>query len=163
MFHYIKLAIPLGVACILTSCATAHREVNSQSTQISGNGYVLVTIRSDMQGVLPLKPDSFWGVPAFLTLVSDKSYLLQMKAGGYSFGGLTVGTSIGWGTYSNVPFTVAPGKVVYLGEHRLQRTSGSTYSWEVRDALDEAIRALPTDSAKEIAGLPIERAVPSKK
>jgi hypothetical protein len=127
-------------------------------------GYVLITIKSDLGGILPIKPDSFWGAPQFLPLVPERHYLLGFKPGGYSFGGLVAsgngGWQLGWSTFNKAPFKVQAGKVVYLGEHAFSRTSGDTYSWHVSDTLSQTLAGLNAKQQQLIEGLPIEKEIP---
>ncbi len=141
----------------------ASQSVGAGESSTGKWGYVLITIKSDLRGVLPIKPNSFWGSPQFLQLVPERHYLLGIKPGGYSFGGLTVfggGWQLGWGTFNKAPFTVQAGKVVYLGEHTFSRTSGDTYSWHVSDTLSETLAGLNPKQQKLIEGLPIEKEIP---
>jgi len=124
-------------------------------------GYVLVSIDSDFGGVLPIKPDSFWGAPSFLGLAPNKTYLLQLRSGGYSFGAIgTTRILIGWGTYGIAPFSVQPGKVVYLGKYTFRMVGTRKYSLYVKDSLPESLRDLDEAARGEITGLPIEHDVP---
>lgn len=144
----------------LFGCA-AHRLAGT-GEPTSNNGYALITIKSNMSGILPFNPDDFWGMPLILELAPEKTYLVQMKSGVYKLGTIASGMSVGWGTFNKMPFTIAPGKVVYLGEHIFMRGSGMKYSWAVVDALDKSLASLSPAEIKEISGLPVERALPKK-
>jgi hypothetical protein len=128
-------------------------------------GYVLITIKSNMRGTLPLKPDSFWGSPHFVPLSPAHDYLLGIPPGGYAFGGLVVtsgpGPKLGMGIFDKAHFTVQIGKVIYLGENRFTRDSAAKFSWDVSDSLPEALAGLNAQENALIAGLPVEKAIPA--
>jgi hypothetical protein len=137
--------------------------VNSTAEGAPANrGYVLITVQSDMSGTLPLKPDSFWSGPVFAPFTPNKTYLFKMRPGGYSFGGIVSGMKLGWSTFNQVPFTVKPDTVTYVGTHEFMRTSSRTYSWQVKDTLEQSLAGLDAGSRQAIEGLPIEKSIPSK-
>ena len=163
MLAKIRTTLSLLILTVLVGCAAPHRVVGNGSAPIANNGYVLIRVRSDMQGILPLKPASFWGTPFLLGVGGDKHYLLSMKPGTYSLGALMVDMKFGWDTFDTTPFKVEPGKVAYLGQHHFYRKPRSMYSWNVRDTLEESLAGLSSTSLAEIRNLPIERHIPINK
>ena len=128
----------------------------------ANRGYVLITVQSDMSGTLPLKSDSFWSGAVFAPFTPNKTYLFKMRPGGYSFGRIVSGMKLGASTFNQVSFTVKADTVTYVGTHRFMRSSSSTYSWKVEDALEQSLAGLTTSSRRVIEGLPIEKTIPAK-
>ena len=143
-------ALLLLALLVVTGCASSGAGGGSDD-----KGYLLVYIDADFGGVLPIKPDSFWGSPVFAELGRDRHYLFEMKPGGYSLGGLTSGVRVLQDTFGSTPFSVEAGKVTYLGKHIFKSIDNKSVNWRVVETLESSLAGLSDAERARIGTMPV--------
>ncbi len=146
----------VAALAVIALAGCAKPRVAGEGSRDPNKGYVLFQASSSFSNALiSIKSNGFeMNAPILVFVPPAGARLLEVNPGTYSVGGISRGMGVGLTGSSS--FTVARGRVTYIGDHRLSMHDRDVIRWEMASDLPGALKELPAPAAAEITGLPVD-------